>query len=61
MVRSRSTQHAARSWFLEVAGEGESEIRQIAGPEDFAAELTPELREQDERWRARLRENPPRP
>lgn len=40
--------------FLEVAGEGESEIRRIAGPDDFGPEFTPELREQEERSRAQM-------
>jgi hypothetical protein len=40
--------------FLEVAGDGESEIRQIAEAEDFGPEFTPELREQEERQRARM-------
>ena len=40
--------------FLECAGEGESEIRQIAEMDDFGAEFTPELREQEERSRAKL-------
>lgn len=43
--------------FLQAAGEGESEIRQIYEPADFGAELTPELREQDERSRARMATN----
>jgi len=33
--------------------ETEIEIRQVFEPEDFGAELTPELREQEERLRAR--------
>src|SRR5215216_3673449 len=33
-------------------GDGEVEIRQIFEPEDFGAELTPELREQEDRIRA---------
>ena len=33
-------------------GEGEIEIRQIFEPEDFGAELTPELREREEQIRA---------
>lgn len=37
--------------FLEVAGDGECEVRQIAAAEDFGAEFTPELREQEERAR----------
>jgi hypothetical protein len=35
-------------------GEGEIEIRQIFEAEDFGAEYTPELREADERLRARI-------
>lgn len=34
-------------------GESELEIRQVFAPEDFGPELTPELREQEERLRAR--------
>ena len=43
--------------FLEVAGEGECEIRQIFEAEDFGSEFTPELREQEESARARMAEN----
>jgi hypothetical protein len=39
--------------FLRVAGDGESEIRQIEA-EDFGPEFTPELREQEERARAEM-------
>ena len=35
-------------------GESEIEIRQVFEAEDFGAELTPELREQEERLRAQL-------
>src|SRR5512142_561640 len=35
-------------------GESELEIRQIFEPEDFGAEFTPELREQEERLRAQV-------
>lgn len=35
-------------------GEAVIEIRQIFEPEDFGAEFTPELREQEERLRARI-------
>ncbi len=35
-------------------GEGEIEIRQIFEAEDFGAEFTPELREQEERLRAEI-------
>jgi hypothetical protein len=40
--------------FLEVAGEGECEIRQIFEAQDFGSEFTPELREQEERARAKM-------
>jgi hypothetical protein len=40
--------------FLAVAGEGESEIRQISEFDDFGPALTPELREQEERQRAQM-------
>jgi hypothetical protein len=40
--------------FLEVAGEGESEIRQLYEADDFGPEFTPELREQEERSRQRM-------
>jgi hypothetical protein len=35
-------------------GESEIEIRQVFETEDFGAELTPELRAQDERLRAEI-------
>jgi len=35
-------------------GESEIEIRQVFEAEDFGAALTPELRERDERLRAKL-------
>jgi hypothetical protein len=35
-------------------GESEIEIRQVFEAEDFGAELTPELREQEERLRAQI-------
>ena len=47
----------------EVQGDTEVEIRQIFGAEDFGAEFTPELREQEDRIRAKaekLQENEPR-
>lgn len=43
-----------------VEGDGEVEIRQIFEAEDFGAEFTPELREQEDRVRAqaaKLKEN----
>lgn len=43
--------------FLDVVGDGECEIRQIAGPDDFGAGFTPELREQEERQRAQMAAN----
>jgi hypothetical protein len=43
--------------FLEVAGEGECEIRQIFEAQDFGSEFTPELREQEEHARAKMAEN----
>jgi hypothetical protein len=36
------------------SGEAEIEIRQIFDAEDFGAEFTPELREQEERQRAQI-------
>lgn len=44
--------------FLAVVGDGESEIRQVATEEDFCAELTPEMREAEERRRALLTAQP---
>jgi hypothetical protein len=38
--------------------EAEIEIRQVFETEDFGAELTPEMREQEERLRARLGQEP---
>ena len=43
--------------FLDVAGDGESEIRQIAEFDDFGDELTPEAREQEQRSRERMAAN----
>jgi hypothetical protein len=40
--------------------EAEIEIRQVFEAEDFGAELTPELREQEERLRAQAAKRPPR-
>jgi hypothetical protein len=39
-------------------GDSEIEIRQIFEPEDFGAALTPDLREQEERLRAKLHSKP---
>ena len=41
-----------------VGGETEIEIRQVFEAEDFGAEFTPELREQEERLRAQLAAKP---
>jgi hypothetical protein len=41
--------------------EGEVEIRQVFEAEDFGAEFTPELREQEERQRAAIAKNKQRP
>lgn len=58
VVQAQSTEEAIElaKRFLAVAGEGESEIRQIAEADDFGAEFTPELREAEERQRARMAE-----
>jgi hypothetical protein len=40
--------------------EAEIEIRQVFEAEDFGAELTPQLREQEERLRAQVDKQPPR-
>ena len=53
-VESKEEAIAWTKRFLEVAGEGESEIRRIAGPDDFGPEFTPELREQEEQSRAQM-------
>lgn len=43
--------------FFAVLGEGEGEIRQIFDADDFGPELTPELREQEERQREQMAAN----
>jgi len=53
-VKSKEEAIAWTKRFLEVAGDGESEIRQIAEAEDCGPEFTPELREQEERSRAQM-------
>src|SRR3954462_15597597 len=40
--------------FIKIAGDGECEVRQIAPDDDFGDQLTPELREQQARNRAKL-------
>ncbi len=56
LIQAKSKEEAIEltKRFLKVAGDGESEIRQIAEAEDFGAEFTPDLREQEERTRAQL-------
>ncbi len=56
LIQARSKDEAIE-WtkrFLQVAGDGESEIRQIAEADDFGDQFTPELRQQEERQRAKL-------
>ena len=43
--------------FLRVAGDGESEIRQLHALEDFGPEVTDEIRQQEERSRAQMQQN----
>src|SRR5262249_16002538 len=40
--------------FLKIFGEGEADVYQVYEPEDFGSEFTPELKEQEERWRAEM-------
>src|SRR5262245_1995402 len=50
----------ALSWcklFLEVAGDGESEIRLLHEAEDFGEVFTPEMRAHEERMRAQMATN----
>jgi hypothetical protein len=53
-AKSREEAIELTKHFLEVAGDGECELRQIATAEDFGAEFTPELREQEERARQQM-------
>ena len=53
-AKSKEEAIALTKRFLEVAGDGECELRQIATADDFGAEFTPELREQEERSRERM-------
>ena len=56
LVQVRSKEEAIE-WtkrFLRVAGDGESEIRQIAELDDCGAEVTPDLRAEVERQKAKL-------
>jgi hypothetical protein len=43
--------------FLNVAGDGESEIRQLHEASDFGPEVTPEIRDQEARSRSRMAAN----
>ena len=55
----------AREWVKRcpnpMEGESEIEVRQVFEPDDFGAEFTPELREQEERWRAEAAARSPSP
>jgi hypothetical protein len=53
-AKSKEEAIALTKRFLEVAGDGECEVRQIASEADFGDELTPELREQERRSRERM-------
>ncbi len=57
LIQARSKEEAIE-WVKRApnptAGEPEIEIRQVFEPEDFGAQLTPELREQEERIRAQV-------
>ena len=52
-VKSKDEMIGLAKRFLDLVGDGECEIRQIWGPEDLGAEVSPELREQEERMSAR--------
>ena len=52
-VNSKEEAIAWTKRFLEVAGDGESEIRQIYDAADFGAEISPELGERGNRSRAK--------
>jgi hypothetical protein len=56
LIQAKSKEEAIEltKRFLKVAGDGESEIRQIAEAEDYGPEFTPDLREQEERARAEM-------
>jgi hypothetical protein len=56
LIQVRSKEEAVE-WtkrFLRVAGDGESEIRQIAELDDCGAEVTPDLRAEVERQKSKL-------
>ena len=59
ILEAKSKEHAIELTrrFLEVVGEGECELRQVASVEDFGEAFTPELRDQYERSEERRRAN----
>jgi hypothetical protein len=59
LIRVNSKEEAieAVARFLKIAGGGEAEIYQVYEMEDFGAEFTPELREQEERIREQMTGN----
>ncbi len=57
LIQVKSKEEAVE-WVKRVPfAEGEVEIRQVFEPDDFGDELTPELKEQQERQRAQIAEN----
>jgi hypothetical protein len=59
LIRVNSKEEAieAVARFLKIVGGGEAEIYQVYEMEDFGAELTPELLEQEERTRKQMAGN----
>lgn len=59
LIRVPSREEAIKSVarFLEIAGDGETEIYQVYEMEDFGPELTPDLRSQEEQTRAVMARN----
>ena len=61
LIQARSKEEAIK-WVKRAPnpmdGESEIEVRQVFEAEDFGEELTPELREQEERIRAQAEANP---
>ncbi len=56
-VKSKEEAIEQAKRFLELVGEGESEIRQMSEASDFGEEFTPELREAEDRQRAQMAAN----
>lgn len=59
LIQAKSKEEAIE-WtkrFLQVAGDGESEIRQIFTLDEFGPALAPDIREAEERRRARMAAN----